>query len=81
MIIDLNSPCPHLDTVTGLCKVYENRFRVCMDCKKVTIFHALFSTLMPAECAYVKRYRKWKALIPTADVHGRLPAHLASRNS
>ena len=69
LVIDLSLPCPYLDTATRKCTVYENRFRVCMQCRKVTKFHALFSRLMPANCGYVVRYRKWKRLIPTARVH------------
>ena len=69
LIIDTAAPCPHLDTASGDCTVYENRFRVCLDCRKVTMYHALFSSLMPAECAYVAKYRKWRWLIPTPLIY------------
>ena len=71
MTINMQRPCPYLVVETGLCMVYEKRFKVCPDCKKVTLFKALFSSLLPAECAYVRRYRKLKALIPTARVINR----------
>ncbi|TFG64626.1 MAG: hypothetical protein E4H36_02480 [Spirochaetales bacterium] len=54
---DLSSPCRHLDTKTRHCKVYESRFRVCGDCRKMTIIHALFASYLPADCGYVQRYR------------------------
>lgn len=57
--IDLSAPCGYLDPETKLCTVYDRRFELCEACKKVTIFHALFSRYMPPECAYVKRFRKW----------------------
>jgi hypothetical protein len=73
MTINTSRPCAYLVVETGLCMVYEKRFKVCPDCKKVTLFRAMFSSLLPAECAYVNRYRKLKALIPTARVVGRKP--------
>jgi len=68
MTIDMSHPCPYLVVETGLCMVYDNRFKVCSNCRKVTLFRAMFSSLLPAECAYVQRYRKLKAIIPTAVV-------------
>jgi len=55
--IDFNAPCEFLDTDTNLCTVYENRFRVCRYCAKVTMFHALFDRAMPPNCSYVEQYR------------------------
>jgi uncharacterized protein len=63
LVIDLSSPCPYLDESTRQCRVYENRFRVCLDCRRVTRYHALFSGLMPADCAYVRKYRKFRKLV------------------
>jgi len=70
MTINTDRPCAYLVGETGLCMVYETRFKVCRDCRKVTLSRAMFSSLLPAECAYVKRYRKMKWLIPTARVVG-----------
>ena len=57
LYVDTHAPCRFLDERTRLCTVYERRFRVCSDCKKVTILHALFSPYLPESCAYVRRYR------------------------
>ena len=73
MAINTHRPCPYLVVETRLCMVYETRFKVCPDCKKVNLLRALFSSLLPAECAYVQRYRKLRALIPTARVIRRAP--------
>lgn len=62
--INMRAPCRYLDTETRLCTVYEKRFKVCKDCIKVNIFHALFSGQMPENCGYVLRYRKWRYFIP-----------------
>lgn len=70
LYINLNRPCPYLDTQSKLCMVYDNRFKICRDCKKVTMYHALFSSLMPVSCAYVQRYRKLKFLIPKPGIYG-----------
>jgi uncharacterized protein len=50
-------PCPHLDTSTHACTVYERRFETCPDCRKMTLRHALFVRWLPESCAYVQRYR------------------------
>ena len=71
MVINTNRPCAYFSVETGLCMVYENRFKVCSDCRKVTLFRAGFSSLLPESCAYVRRYRRLKALIPTARVRDR----------
>ena len=55
--IDFNSPCEFLDTKLKICKIYNERFQVCADCRKVTIFHAKFSRLLPDTCGYVEKYR------------------------
>ncbi len=54
-----DSPCRYLDESTRLCTVYETRFIRCGDCKKMTIFHALFVSYLPAECGYVQKFRPW----------------------
>jgi uncharacterized protein len=68
MTINTKRPCAYLSVETGLCMVYEKRFKVCPDCKKVTLSRARFSSLLPAECAYVRRYRSFKTFFPTAHV-------------
>lgn len=57
VFIDYSSPCRYLNSETHLCTVYERRFKVCRECRKVTIFHALWARYMPRECAYVQFYR------------------------
>lgn len=69
-MINLGRPCPYLETGSKLCIVYENRFKVCRDCRKVTLYHALLSSLMPESCAYVRKYRKLKFLIPRPGFYG-----------
>ncbi len=57
VVILWRRPCPYLQISGGLCTVYGRRFSVCKDCRKVTIFHALFDRYMPESCAYVQRFR------------------------
>jgi len=58
--IDLDEPCAFLDTKSRLCSVYENRFKVCRDCGRLTVFHALFAGYLPRDCAYVEKFQKWR---------------------
>ncbi len=60
VFIDYSQPCRYLDTATGRCTVYERRFEVNPDCRKVTIFHAKYDRLMPPTCGYVRAYRRRK---------------------
>lgn len=60
LVIDRNSPCQFLDTDTQLCTVYESRLSTCANCKRLTIFHALFSPYLPDDCGYVEKFRKWR---------------------
>ena len=57
--IDLQRPCPYLDTNTRRCKVYHRRFAAEALCSKVNLLHALFGRRMPLTCGYVRRYRRW----------------------
>ena len=59
VFIDYDSPCRFLDESTRLCTVYESRFKRCSDCRKMTIFHALFVSYLPRECGYVQKLRPW----------------------
>jgi hypothetical protein len=51
-------PCLHLDTETRRCTVYETRFDVCAQCRKMTVFHALFVRWLPDDCGYVRHFRR-----------------------
>jgi uncharacterized cysteine cluster protein YcgN (CxxCxxCC family) len=65
--IYLSKPCEHFDKRTNLCRVYENRFKVCRYCAKVRLYHALFSRCLPDTCGYVERYRRWR-LVRGAEI-------------
>ena len=41
VVIDKSSPCRFLDVSTGLCSVYADRFRLCPECSKVTLWDAV----------------------------------------
>lgn len=41
-----------------MCTVYDRRFEMCRECRRVTIFHALFDPGMPPQCGYVQYYRR-----------------------
>ena len=58
--IDLDEPCAFLDTESRLCTEYNQRFKVCRDCGRLTLFHALFAGYLPRDCAYVKKFRIWR---------------------
>ena len=60
LVIDRDSPCRFLDVSTQLCTVYESRLSTCSNCKRLTIFHALFSRHLPDDCGYVEAFRKWR---------------------
>jgi uncharacterized cysteine cluster protein YcgN (CxxCxxCC family) len=60
VIVEYSSPCEYLDEKTHLCTVYEKRFSVCSDCRKLTLYHALFSPYLPSTCGYVRRFRFWR---------------------
>ena len=61
VVTSFSRPCPHLDLSSRLCTVYENRFDVCAQCKKMTILHAMFVRWLPPTCGYVQHYRLRKA--------------------
>jgi uncharacterized cysteine cluster protein YcgN (CxxCxxCC family) len=67
VLIDYRSPCRHLDASTGLCIVYDRRFRECRECRKMTIFHALFVSYLPNSCGYVQLFRPWRKRAARAD--------------
>jgi len=52
--------CEYLDLDSHLCKVFENRFAICKKCNKVKLFDALFSPILPKDCAYAQTFRGTK---------------------
>jgi len=61
------SPCEYLTEENMTCRIYEDRFKVCDQCKKMTLFRALFASYVPEECAYYKKFRFWKCNYSTSD--------------
>ncbi len=57
LITDYAKPCRFLDEETRLCRVYINRFNACKECRKVTVWTALFSPALPPDCGYVTKVR------------------------
>ena len=57
VITHFSRPCPHLDLALRQCTVYEKRLQACPNCRKMTIWHALFVRWLPAGCGYVQQYR------------------------
>ena len=55
--VRMDSPCRYLDLKTRLCRVYDRRFRVCRECRKLRFVHARFSRWLPESCGYVRRFR------------------------
>ena len=55
--IDFRAPCRYLDESTRLCAVYERRFKVCPECRRMTVFQALFARYLPITCGYVREFR------------------------
>jgi uncharacterized protein len=58
VVTDWRKPCLHLNTRTHECTVYERRFAVCPQCRKMTLYHALFVSWLPERCGYVRHYRR-----------------------
>jgi uncharacterized protein len=57
IVTNYRRPCIHLDTRTHLCTIYEKRFALCPQCRRMTLRHALFVRWLPESCGYVRRYR------------------------
>lgn len=53
-IVYTSEPCVYLDTVTGMCKIYENRHEIEPDCIKLTEEFVRQINWMPSDCAYVE---------------------------
>ena len=60
LIVNYDMPCEYIDVESNTCIIYKNRFKICRECKKVTIIHALFSRYLPKTCGYVMRFRNKK---------------------
>ena len=60
VVTNYRRPCVHLDVATRLCTVYENRFEICAQCRRMTLVHALFVKWLPQGCGYVRQYRRPK---------------------
>ncbi len=65
--VQMDSPCRFLDLSTGLCVVYENRFRMCPECRKMRYWHARFSRWLPDSCGYVQHYRRRRSRRRSAE--------------
>lgn len=50
-VIGFDSPCPHLDADTKLCRVYESRHEVNAECLSVP--EGIRRGVFPADCPYV----------------------------
>ena len=60
LVIHEHAPCRFLDTEKRLCTVYDTRLSTCKECRKLTVFHALFSRYLPDSCGYVETLRIWR---------------------
>lgn len=63
--VQMGAPCRFLDLSTRLCVVYERRFRVCRECRKMRWVHARFSRWLPDSCGYVRHYRRRRSRRPS----------------
>ena len=41
IVTNWRRPCIHLDTATHLCTIYEKRFSLCPQCRRMTLRHAI----------------------------------------
>lgn len=51
--LDLGSKCAFLSE-DSTCSVYPQRFRLCPECRKLTLLRALTAEWLPPQCAYVQ---------------------------
>lgn len=58
LVIFRCAPCIHFEESTSLCTVYGERFKVCKDCSKMTLFKAMFDDSIPQSCAYAEWARQ-----------------------
>ena len=52
-LIFFDSYCQFYNSSSGLCSVYNERFKKCKACRKVNIFRAAFASYLPPTCSYV----------------------------
>lgn len=57
VITNFRRPCRYLDVSSRRCTVYDHRFDVCPECRRMTILHALLVKWLPPQCGYVQRFR------------------------
>lgn len=57
LVIDPDKKCKFYDA-SGFCTVYDERFRLCKECKKITPIMAMFSPALPDVCGYVQEMRR-----------------------
>ena len=60
VFINMEKPCKYLNCDNNSCSVYEKRFNINPNCRKVNLYHALFHPYLPGSCGYVKKVRFWK---------------------
>ena len=58
LVVNWDAPCRYLDAAGRRCTVYERRFRMCPDCRRMTLYHALFTSWLPETCGYVNVFRR-----------------------
>ncbi len=52
-ILDLDHKCRYLND-EDRCSIYNSRFAINRECKKMTLFRAMFASWIPSSCAYVR---------------------------
>ncbi len=58
VVYNLDAPCPHFDTTTHQCRIYDDRLKMYQECRRVTRFTAMFSSYLPDTCAYVQEAKR-----------------------
>ena len=64
VITNFRQPCRYLDVSSRRCTVYDRRFTLCPECRRMTVLRAIFVSWLPRQCGYVQRYRPWEASAP-----------------
>ena len=60
IFVNINTTCENLELCSNRCNIYMDRFKLNKDCRKVTIFTALFNPYLPGDCGYVQKFRFWR---------------------
>lgn len=58
VVYHMDHPCRDLDAEQSLCRVYDTRFSDNPECKKMTLFKAMFAPYLPPTCGYVQWAKK-----------------------